>query len=387
MAKTPENDNSTTKLRKAATGSKTRLLLVLGLVSWLSAMLFMTAPLRQTLPGAAHNKAAGGLVPTARRPRIAIVTGFVADNQKKGVRLKDSLLPHLLNKACYADLWGYDLIFNTTWAYPDATESQYWLKWGTWHRVPHMMAALPHYDWIVYADSDWIVQDLVFPLESLIKDWELNGQDAHILIPTDMIGYHTFSAFAVMVRNSPFGRRMLENWYEFSQGMCPKGNFQTDPNTYTWEDSDQPGIWYSLAKTHYEMYQPSNMEYVLRCTDDGYINTAKVMAPELNAYFEGVGSPYGAHGEELRANKVPPEQPILWSITHNETKSGLGVQKTWGEYTTREHQHAFAIHWKDEFNGKMKEELEMCQRKLGCYAYYDDNTQLQLGCNHTKAMV
>jgi galactosyl transferase GMA12/MNN10 family len=375
---------------KALTGTKRKKVLLGSALLLSFCMLVYTyvaaSQLVQTLPKSTTDTVTHGSAPTERRPRIAIVTGFVADAKKEGVRLNDNMLPHMLNKACYADLWGYDIIFNTTWAYPDATEKQYWLKWGTWHRVPHMLAALPHYDWIVYADSDWIVQDLVFPLESLIKDWELNGQDAHILIPTDMTGYHSFSAFAVMVRNSRFGRRMLENWYEFSLGMCANGNFRTDPNTYSWEDSDQPGIWYSLAKTHYEIYQPNNTEYMLKCTDDGYIQTNRSMGPELNEYFWALGAQHGAHGEELRANQIPPEQPILWSLTHPETKSGLGVQKTWGDTKHGEHPHAFAIHYKSEFRGKMKEELQMCQRKLGCYAYYDNNSQLQLGCNHTKAL-
>jgi hypothetical protein len=45
-----------------------------------------------------------------------------------------------------------------------------------------MMAALEHYDWIVYADTDWIVQDLMYPLESFINDWDLHGQDVSYVI-------------------------------------------------------------------------------------------------------------------------------------------------------------------------------------------------------------
>jgi hypothetical protein len=30
-------------------------------------------------------------------------------------------------------------------------------------------------------------------------------------------GSYTFSAFVVMIRNSPFGKRLLQNWYKMSQ--------------------------------------------------------------------------------------------------------------------------------------------------------------------------
>jgi galactosyl transferase GMA12/MNN10 family len=326
----------------------------------------------------------------ARAARIAIVTGFVPDHQKKGVRLRDGLLPQMLNKACYADLWGYDLIYNTTWAFPNATLSQYWLQYGTWHRVPHIMAALPHYDWIVYADTDWIIQDLTFPLESLITDWTLHGQDAHVLVPSDYANYHTFSAFAVMIRNSPFGRRLLENWYAFSQGLCPNGNFaNTDRKKYTREDSDQPGLWYALAQTHYELHRPNATKYVVRCTDAGYLNTTRVMGPELDKYFKGIKAKFGAHGAELRANHVPKEQPILWSLTRNDTKSGLGVQKTFGFNAKRDaHPNAFALHWKNGFSTKMKLDMVMCRKNLGCYANLDNVTgELQLGCRRTQVLV
>jgi hypothetical protein len=53
----------------------------------------------------------------------------------------------------------------------------------------------------------------------------------------------------------------------------------------------------------------------------------------------------------------------------------------------KEYPHAFAIHWKNEFQGKMKEELEMCKTKRGCYAFYDSDGKYQLGCNGTKAII
>ena len=89
-------------------------------------------------------------------------------------------MDHMVNKACYADLWGYDYIFNDTWGFENNVDKpddhRYWLEYGTWHRVPHIQAALPNYDWIVYADTDWIVQDMAISLETFIKEWELRGK-------------------------------------------------------------------------------------------------------------------------------------------------------------------------------------------------------------------
>jgi hypothetical protein len=117
------------------------------------------------------------------RSRIAIVTGFVSDKNNSDVRLNERFFNHLINKACYTDIWGYDLIFYSSWGFPNATKSQYWLQWGSWHRVPHLMAILQQYDWVVYVDTDWIVQDLMYPIDSLIHDWELHNQNVRQSAP------------------------------------------------------------------------------------------------------------------------------------------------------------------------------------------------------------
>lgn len=209
----------------------------------------------------------------SKHGRIAIVSGFVTS--KKGFhqgnadiahvpRISKSIMPHMLNKQCYARFWGYDYIFNTTWGYPDEKKNisdnvtstdgkpqhkRHWLEYGTWHRVPHMIAAMEQgYDWVLYADTDYVFQDMTVSLESLVKELELYGkQNVSVIVPTDYNDeeYYTFSAFTVMIRNDAFGRAVLQNWLDFAHGLCPRGNFRNSvAGKYEWTESDQPGLWY-----------------------------------------------------------------------------------------------------------------------------------------------
>ena len=237
-------------------------------------------------------------------PKIAIISGFVTrESGPQAPQVKPYNYNHMINKACYAHLWGYDFIFNTSWGFEqnrhNVSANHYWLEYGTWHRVSHMAAALPNYDWIVYADVDWFIQDLTVPLESFIKDWELHGfTNVSVFIPVDNPGTHIFSAYAVMIRNNPFGRRLLQNWLQFADGLCPKGNFDTTPGKYEWGDSDQPGIWYSLAKTHSEFYG-NNFNVTCNATT-GKIVSGRFMGPEMRQYFLNHNVMFGGNqGKDL----------------------------------------------------------------------------------------
>ena len=232
------------------------------------------------------------------RPRIAIISGFVTrQTGPKAPQVNDYNYDHMINKACYADIWGYDFIFNTSWGFDTNVGNRYWLEYGTWHRVPHMAAALPHYDWIVYTDVDWYVRDLTIPLESFIRDWELHGlHNVSVFLPVDVPGTHVFSAYVVMIRNNAFGRRLIHNWLRFANGMCEKGNFNTTPGRYGWEDSDQPGIWYALPKTHAELY---GNQYDAEC-QDGFVKTGRFNGPEMRQYFLNHGVKFGGNqGKDL----------------------------------------------------------------------------------------
>lgn len=202
--------------------------------------------------------------------RIAIISGFVSPPSEAGPppRVGDSLMDHMLNKVCYADLWGYDFIFNTTWGFDKNTTGRHWISYGTWHRVPHMIAAMDQgYEWVLYADTDYVIQDIGLPLESFFKEWELYGKNnVHVFVPTDGYPYYTFSAFAVLIRNSPFGRRLLENWMELAYGLCPNGNFESIPGTYSWTDSDQPGLWYGTYSAKQSDIVQSFLCFVHHCS-------------------------------------------------------------------------------------------------------------------------
>ena len=48
----------------------------------------------------------------------------------------------------------------------------YWLKYGTWHRVPHVRDRIHDYDWILYADTDYVCNDMKTPIETFFfKNW------------------------------------------------------------------------------------------------------------------------------------------------------------------------------------------------------------------------
>jgi hypothetical protein len=225
--------------------------------------------------------------PPSGHLKIGLISGFVAATST--AKIKSTYLDQqITNQVCYADRWGYDYIFNTTFGFSEeqiVQDKAWWLNYGTWHRVPHMMAALPDYDWIVYLDNDYAFQSMNISLESFVNDWERRGlQNVSVFVPVDSNSFYSFSAFAVMVRNSPFGRRFLENWMAFARGLCRNGNLAAKPRKYTWTDSDQPGIWYSLAQTHAEFY---NKTYDFPCNETtGLLQVTRFGGVNLNAYFK-----------------------------------------------------------------------------------------------------
>jgi hypothetical protein len=100
--------------------------------------------------------------------KIAMISGYVPSAQKTDAP-RVTELDELINKACYAHLWGYDFIFNTTYGFDESLADQHWLKYGTWSRVPHILARIKEYDWILYSDTDYVMNDMTRPLESFVK--------------------------------------------------------------------------------------------------------------------------------------------------------------------------------------------------------------------------
>ena len=74
-------------------------------------------------------------------------------------RLNGDYFDHIINKACYSYIWGYDFIFNTTFGFDSTYPNWHWLNFGTWHRVPHVIARIQEYDWILYTDTDFAIKE------------------------------------------------------------------------------------------------------------------------------------------------------------------------------------------------------------------------------------
>lgn len=322
------------------------------------------------------------------KPRIAILSTFLAGDQSSNSRVQD--LDHLINKACYAKLWGYDFIFNMTYGFDKERDETrggaYWLRYGAWHRVPHIRDRILDYDWILYADTDYIFNDMKTPIEAFIKNWEVHGLNPSVLIPKDETnGLYTFSDFVVLIKNDAFGRKVLDHWMDFGRGICPKGNFVAEKRDYTWEDSDQPGIWFALTQAHKDTFPNLNITSKPVCNNEsGLIDTERAFGPEMNMYFDAAGAVVGSDGSDLL--KVPVEQRIVWSLPNKESLSGIGIQYKWGndvQYFTDYGRFIYGFHGTDvnSWSEKSKVSLDLCKQVHGCYAQYDKNGTLHIGCD------
>ncbi len=154
--------------------------------------------------------------------RIGLLSSFVPNTN--GTRV--NLLDHVVNKACYSHMWGYDYIFNTTPAFSlDEKDRRHWLRCGCWHRPYHLEASLKDYDWILYGDIDYVIKDMSRNIESFVRDWEFHqNKDVHVFVPRDFNAdtVYTFSNFCFMIRNSPFGHAVLKHWIDFGEWLLSK---------------------------------------------------------------------------------------------------------------------------------------------------------------------
>ena len=349
----------------------------------------------------------------AAAPRIALLSSFIrsdmwTENANKKMK---PLVDHMINRMCYCHLWNYDCIFNQTQDLtlnhidhdhmnlePSLTQpissssnvDRWWLKFGCWERVTHLIAALPKYDWVLYGDLDYIVKDMTKPIESFLKEFELQGKDAHVLLPSDTNGDHTgaFSSFALLVRHSPFGMKLLENWMKFALGICPNGNFASQTKEYDWIHSDQPGLWYALMKTHMDFYPNSVLpQTIIQCDNvTGFINDTGT-GPWLgfDDYFVRNKFKAGNYGKMLE--KVPNDQPIIFGVSKDESRTGLGVDHNWYYNDAKGYtfwKYAFALHYNrpsQDWDLDMQRDLSMCKNHHGCFSSLDENVSISVGCD------
>lgn len=369
----------------------------------------------------------------SRRPKIALVSSYIpSDMWRSHVRDEKVriILDHQTNRACYCHQWNYDCILNqtndlTTTAMStsiitlssvprpsDITTSmnissssspeRWWLQWATWDRVTHIEAALAKYDWVLYGDLDYIIKDMTRPLESFLYELELHGKrNVSVIVPSDLNHDNVpkpFSVFAIMVKNSPFGWKLMENWRAFAMGICPNGNFFSADKNYEWFHSDQPGLWYALMKTHTDFYPNSVFPSgIIECNaTSGFINNTENRGPwlGLGEYFTKNGLKAGNYGNDLDA--VPDDQPIIFSKSGEDSMSGLGVDHNW-VYTNNQEtgaklwKHAFALHQNQpstEWDNPMQRQLDMCINIHGCFAKLvaEGEGRIEFGCNDTESL-
>jgi hypothetical protein len=126
---------------------------------------------------------------TKKKPDIAIISSFVSSSQwnDKGFERLDELsLDQLVNKACYAKRWGYDFIFNMTYGFiPEQDNPKgkaYWQEYGAWSRVPHIRDRIEDYKWVLYADIDYIIANMSFPMEQFLHEWKSYNKTPSVLM-------------------------------------------------------------------------------------------------------------------------------------------------------------------------------------------------------------
>ena len=171
-----------------------------------------------------------------------------------------------------------------------------------------------------------------------------------------------------------------------STGLCPNGNFDVEKygTEYKWVYSDQPGLWYSLMKTHMEFY-PNDVlrESIIHCNATTGFIMEDLPYLGFRQYFEGNGLKPDHYGPFL--DKVPDDQPIIWS----KEGTGLGINLNLNA-KNKEHLlgRAFAYHLKkppEEWEPEMRKELEDCKSIYKCNATIQlDNVtnenRIEVGC-------
>jgi hypothetical protein len=239
--------------------------------------------------------------------RIAFISAFIRKEMGPAAPyLQESYFPHVLNKACYANYWGYDFIFDQRWQFSDDYRARNqtdctrsWLDFGHWHRVPLLQKALESdmYDWIFWTDVDYVVNQMTIPLETVFAEMHQHGlENIHLILPHDGNKF-VFSSFAVLIRNSDFGRQLLQNWMSFGRGLCANGNYPMKQGCHNYEfpNSDQPGLWHSIPKTYSDWITTSDggrntTKYEMRCNEHtGHLNSKDFGLSEFDNYFHQVG--------------------------------------------------------------------------------------------------
>ena len=134
---------------------------------------------------------------------------------------------HLASKPCYARVQGYSFLLDATTVVPAAEAAGLPPQWVKVHMLRRW---LPHYDWLFWTDLD----ATIFAPQTRVESFLALQHSAHLLVPQDSMQRLVFSNDAFLLKNSPWGRRFLDRWWEYRR-LCP--------NTH----ADQGAMWLAIA--------------------------------------------------------------------------------------------------------------------------------------------
>ncbi|CAM9339605.1 unnamed protein product, partial [Phaeothamnion confervicola] len=170
-----------------------------------------------------------------KRPRIAIVTNAVTfPYSERKLHTWTRYNEFFANKDCYARRHGYDLIVD----YRNHVDGMgFYVDPATGERGPTnvhfnkpwlLRKWLPHYDWVLWLDLDTLVLDMERPIETFI---DALGPENHILLPQEQMSVYFFSAYALLLRNSPEALAMVDDWFSLKD-CCPHALYDDQARLY-----------------------------------------------------------------------------------------------------------------------------------------------------------
>mmetsp|Transcript_8746 Transcript_8746/g.15623 ORF Transcript_8746/g.15623 Transcript_8746/m.15623 type:complete len:598 (-) Transcript_8746:69-1862(-) len=162
--------------------------------------------------------------PPHNRSRLAILTPHeVSDPNSSWKKEGPGGMCHF-TKFCYAKLHGYKFILDT---HRYGLEHKRLLMWN---RIPSLQKHLPHYDWILYLDSDILIANSKTLLEDFVRQFD---PEWCVVFMESVKGFNTGGFF---IRNNPVSYQFLRMWWGAS------------PDTYSWLYNDQVVAWDAVVR-------------------------------------------------------------------------------------------------------------------------------------------
>jgi len=343
-----------------------------------------------------------------RKLNIAVVS--ITTEYSKGEMWEERpeyLKQILINHECYTHLHGYDNIFSFTdyvenmtmpkgpvpprrcrgmctipediWGFVDAPMQAYWNKVYLARKV------LKDYDYILWTDADVFFTDLAKPIEWFIDNSRMRGRDIHLWLPQDQggAGAFIFSDAVYLVKNSIWGRYVLDAWWDYGTGKktsCKDRWFRVQQPGHDM-NLDMPWMWHAVLML-YDKYNNKKAPCMSECLN-------RTIANCFRNYFRDEQYPRAHKGPTLELAKGP----IVFSglEANHPLDTGLMLQGNWGPFQDDDHVDAsFTIHSKpdrDPWRRYMKKVHRVCTDVLQCKANVtrDPETKEVSGSAHCDA--